>query len=98
MGGMDVGEDTLQKALKINLDPRTDTVDKCSLCYHRITRGLTTACCEACPTGARVFVWDLASDTGVPVIGAAIMEDPREPAWRRGRRRRNRRCRPARWR
>jgi len=33
-------------------------------------------------TGARVFVWDLASDTGVPVIGAAIMEDPREPAWR----------------
>lgn len=33
-------------------------------------------------TGARVFVWDLASDTGVPAIGAAIMEDPREPAWR----------------
>jgi len=33
-------------------------------------------------TGARVFVWDLASDTGVPVIGCAIMEDPREPAWR----------------
>jgi Fe-S-cluster-containing dehydrogenase component len=23
------------------------------LCYHRITKGLTTACCEACPTGAR---------------------------------------------
>ena len=33
-------------------------------------------------TGARVFVWDLASDTGVCTIGAAIMEDPREPAWR----------------
>lgn len=33
-------------------------------------------------TGARVFVWDLASDTGVPVVGAAIMEDPHEPAWR----------------
>ncbi|MDQ3335405.1 MAG: YcaO-like family protein [Myxococcota bacterium] len=33
-------------------------------------------------TGARVFVWDLASDTGVPSIGCAIMEDPREPAWR----------------
>ena len=33
-------------------------------------------------TGARVFVWDLASDTGVPCIGCAIMEDPREPAWR----------------
>jgi tetrathionate reductase subunit B len=35
------------------IDPRTSTVDKCSLCYHRITRGLTTACCETCPTGAR---------------------------------------------
>lgn len=35
------------------IDPRTRTADKCTLCYHRITRGLTTACCEACPTGAR---------------------------------------------
>ena len=35
------------------IDPRTLTVDKCSLCYHRIRKGLTTACCEACPTGAR---------------------------------------------
>jgi Fe-S-cluster-containing dehydrogenase component len=35
------------------IDPRTNTVDKCSLCYHRITKGLTTACCEVCPTGAR---------------------------------------------
>jgi Fe-S-cluster-containing dehydrogenase component len=35
------------------IDPRTNTVDKCNLCYHRITRGLTTACCEACPTGSR---------------------------------------------
>ena len=37
------------------IDPRTETVDKCSLCYHRITRGLTTACCETCPTEARVL-------------------------------------------
>lgn len=35
------------------IDPRTHTVDKCDLCYHRITKGLTTACCEVCPTGAR---------------------------------------------
>jgi Fe-S-cluster-containing dehydrogenase component len=35
------------------IDPRTETVDKCTLCYHRITKGLTTACCETCPTGAR---------------------------------------------
>jgi tetrathionate reductase subunit B len=37
------------------IDPRTSTVDKCTLCYHRITKGLTTACCEACPTGARTL-------------------------------------------
>ncbi|MFN7965748.1 MAG: 4Fe-4S dicluster domain-containing protein [Acidobacteriota bacterium] len=35
--------------------PRTNTVDKCTLCYHRITRGLTTACCEVCPTTARLL-------------------------------------------
>jgi len=35
------------------IDPRKNTVDKCTLCYHRITKGLTTACCEVCPTGAR---------------------------------------------
>jgi Fe-S-cluster-containing dehydrogenase component len=35
------------------LHPTKHTADKCSLCYHRITKGLTTACCEACPTGAR---------------------------------------------
>jgi|CXWL01.1.fsa_nt_gi Fe-S-cluster-containing dehydrogenase component len=35
------------------IDPRTNTVDKCDLCYHRITKGLTTACCEVCPTAAR---------------------------------------------
>jgi YcaO-like protein with predicted kinase domain len=33
-------------------------------------------------TGSRVFVWDLAADSGICAIGAAIMEDPREPAWR----------------
>ena len=29
-------------------------VDKCTLCYHRITKGLNPACVEACPVGARV--------------------------------------------
>lgn len=38
------------------IHPEKHTVDKCTLCYHRITRGLTTACCEACPTQARVLV------------------------------------------
>jgi len=35
------------------INPGTNTVDKCNLCYHRITKDLTTACCEVCPTGAR---------------------------------------------
>jgi tetrathionate reductase subunit B len=38
------------------LHPTLNVADKCSLCYHRITKGLTTACCEACPTGARQLV------------------------------------------
>jgi len=35
------------------INPKTNTAEKCTLCYHRITKGLTTACCEVCPTGAR---------------------------------------------
>jgi tetrathionate reductase subunit B len=38
------------------LHPEKNTVDKCTLCYHRITKGLTTACCENCPTQARQLV------------------------------------------
>ncbi len=30
------------------------TADKCTLCYHRLVRGLPTACVQACPVGARV--------------------------------------------
>ncbi|MEW6033869.1 MAG: 4Fe-4S dicluster domain-containing protein [Chloroflexota bacterium] len=37
------------------LDPRLKVADKCTWCYHRITRGLLPACVEACPVGARVF-------------------------------------------
>jgi YcaO-like protein with predicted kinase domain len=33
-------------------------------------------------SGARVIVWDLASRVGLCAIGCAIVEDPREPAWR----------------
>ena len=38
------------------IDPKMEVVDKCTLCYHRISQGLTTACCEVCPTGARQLV------------------------------------------
>jgi len=46
------------------IDPRTNTADKCTLCYHRLTRGLKPACCETCPTGARQI---------------ADLKDPKDP-------------------
>lgn len=35
------------------IHPVTHTASKCTLCYHRITRGLEQACVQACPVGAR---------------------------------------------
>ena len=35
--------------------PKTKTAEKCTFCYHRITKGMQPACVEVCPTGARVF-------------------------------------------
>ena len=37
------------------LNPTTQTADKCTFCYHRITKGLLPACVEVCPTEARIF-------------------------------------------
>jgi len=37
------------------MSPVTHTAEKCTLCYHRITRGLKPACVEVCPTQARIF-------------------------------------------
>ncbi len=54
---------------RLVLDTLTDPT--CRALVERITA-----------TGARVFVWDLASEAGICAIGAAIMEDPAEPAWR----------------
>jgi tetrathionate reductase subunit B len=46
------------------MNPETHTAEKCTLCYHRITRGLKPACVEVCPTEARIFgdVMNLAAD------------------------------------
>ena len=37
------------------IDPNEHVADKCTFCYHRISQGLTTACCETCPTQARTL-------------------------------------------
>ncbi|MBI5691887.1 MAG: 4Fe-4S dicluster domain-containing protein [Verrucomicrobia bacterium] len=37
------------------MNPDTHTAEKCTLCYHRITRGLKPACVEVCPTQTRIF-------------------------------------------
>jgi Fe-S-cluster-containing dehydrogenase component len=33
--------------------PVHHVADKCTFCYHRISKGMNTACVEACPFGAR---------------------------------------------
>jgi tetrathionate reductase subunit B len=33
--------------------PKYKVADKCNFCYHRISKGLKTACVDACPFGAR---------------------------------------------
>ncbi|HSB33263.1 MAG TPA: 4Fe-4S dicluster domain-containing protein, partial [Nitrospirota bacterium] len=33
--------------------PVYNTAEKCNFCYHRITKGMKTACVDACPFGAR---------------------------------------------
>ena len=37
------------------LNPTTHTAEKCTWCYHRITKGMKPACVEVCPTGTRMF-------------------------------------------
>jgi len=37
------------------MNPDTGNADKCTWCYHRITRNEKPACVEACPVNARVF-------------------------------------------
>src|SRR3989338_1906366 len=37
------------------MHPVKHVADKCTFCYHRITKGLLPACVEVCPTQARIF-------------------------------------------
>ena len=46
-------------------DEERGVPDKCTWCYHRITKGMQPACVESCPVGARIF-GDM-RDRGSPV-------------------------------
>jgi Fe-S-cluster-containing dehydrogenase component len=35
--------------------PKYKVAEKCNFCYHRISKGMKTACVDACPTGARMI-------------------------------------------
>lgn len=37
------------------MNPYTKVADKCTFCYHRISKGIDPACVEVCPTNARIF-------------------------------------------
>lgn len=37
------------------INPNTEIADKCTLCYHRTTKGMLPACVQACPKKARIF-------------------------------------------
>jgi tetrathionate reductase subunit B len=46
------------------IHPEKKVADKCSLCYHRLQKGMAPACMEICPTGARIY-GDLREKDGV---------------------------------
>ena len=37
------------------LHPVKKVADKCTLCYHRLQKGLAPVCMEVCPTNARIY-------------------------------------------
>jgi molybdopterin-containing oxidoreductase family iron-sulfur binding subunit len=51
-------------------------VEKCTFCVQRVRNGLTTACTEACPVGARTF-----GDLNDPDSGVATLLRTRR-SWR----------------
>jgi Fe-S-cluster-containing dehydrogenase component len=67
------------------IHPETHTASKCTLCYHRITKGMSTACVQACPVGARQFgdtrklhdkVSEIIATSQVFVLKPELMTEP----------------------
>jgi len=67
------------------IHPETHTASKCTLCYHRITKGLLTACIQACPRGVRKLgdtvkaddeVSEIIATRHVHVLKPELLTDP----------------------
>ncbi len=67
------------------IHPDTHTASKCTLCYHRITKGMLTACVQACPMKARRLgdtkklhdeVSDIISRSRVLVLKPELLTEP----------------------
>ena len=66
-------------------NPDTHTAEKCTLCYHRITKGMKTACVEICPVNARMLgdrlnpedpVVEILATERVEVLQAHLLTEP----------------------
>jgi Fe-S-cluster-containing dehydrogenase component len=55
--------------------------DKCTWCYHRITRGQQPACVEICPAGARRFGDANDPSTGIAALVATTNPQPLHPEY-----------------
>lgn len=67
------------------IHPETHTASKCTLCYHRLVKGETTACVQNCPTGARQLgdrlaladrVTEIVATTKVHVLKPELHTEP----------------------
>jgi len=68
------------------IHPETHVASKCTLCYHRITKGLLPACVQACPREARMFgdlkkdgdkVAEMVKARPVMVLKPELLTEPR---------------------
>jgi len=68
------------------LHPKKRVADKCTFCYHRITKGLRPACVEVCPTSARIFgearrantpLWEFVRTHDIQVLKPHLRTSPK---------------------